>query len=113
MCSINAKNRAPDMCARFSALILHILGTYLIHICYPIYWFLTSDTRSFNENEFESENENVINTEGFGLSQNSDSNNSLNIENSDNESEISDLFQENTLLNMATEAQMRRIVENV
>ncbi|EXX66634.1 hypothetical protein RirG_121920 [Rhizophagus irregularis DAOM 197198w] len=75
------------------------------------------NTENFNENEFESENENVINTGGFGLSQNSDSNNSLNIEDSDSESEISDynlqdLFQENILLNMATEAQMRRIVEN-
>ncbi|GET49900.1 hypothetical protein GLOIN_2v1825001 [Rhizophagus irregularis DAOM 181602=DAOM 197198] len=71
------------------------------------------NTRSFNE----SENENVINTEGFGLSQNSDSNNSLNIENSDNESEISDynlqeLFQENILLNMANQDQIKRIVEN-
>ncbi|PKK56853.1 hypothetical protein RhiirC2_721602, partial [Rhizophagus irregularis] len=75
------------------------------------------NTEDFDENEFESENENVINTEGFGLSQNSDSNNSLNIKNFDNESEISDynlqdLFQENILLNMATEAQMKRIVEN-
>ncbi|PKY61603.1 hypothetical protein RhiirA4_486809 [Rhizophagus irregularis] len=67
----------------------------------------------FNENEFENNNENVINTEGFGLSQNSDSNNSLNIKDSDNESELSDynlqdLFQENTLLNMgATRAEVR------
>ncbi|GBC39128.1 hypothetical protein GLOIN_2v1765994 [Rhizophagus irregularis DAOM 181602=DAOM 197198] len=65
------------------------------------------NTESFDENEFESENENVINTEGFSLSQNSDLNNSLNIEDSDSESEISDynlqdLFQENLLLNMAT-----------
>ncbi|PKY63133.1 hypothetical protein RhiirA4_491086, partial [Rhizophagus irregularis] len=54
---------------------------------------------------------------GFGLSQNSDSNNSLNIkdsdiENSDTESEIFDynlqeLFQENILLNMATVDEMR------
>ncbi|GBC32070.2 hypothetical protein GLOIN_2v1478394 [Rhizophagus irregularis DAOM 181602=DAOM 197198] len=76
------------------------------------------NTGSFNENEFESENENVINTEGFGLSQNSDSNNSLNIENSDNESEISDynlqdLFQENILLDMANQDQIKRIMENV
>ncbi|PKY35988.1 hypothetical protein RhiirB3_457716, partial [Rhizophagus irregularis] len=39
------------------------------------------NTEDFNENEFESENKNVINTGGFGLSQNSDY---------DNESEISD-----------------------
>src|SRR3990170_2663628 len=32
----------------------------------------------FNENEFENEIENIINTGDFGLSQNSDSNNSLN-----------------------------------
>ncbi|GBC43016.2 hypothetical protein GLOIN_2v1847961 [Rhizophagus irregularis DAOM 181602=DAOM 197198] len=75
------------------------------------------NTEDFNKNEFENENENVINTGGFGLNQNSDSNNSLNIKDSDNESEISDynlqdLFQENILLNMATEAQIRRIVEN-
>ncbi|PKK46165.1 hypothetical protein RhiirC2_834547, partial [Rhizophagus irregularis] len=37
------------------------------------------NTENFNENEFESENENVINTGGFGL------NNSLNIKDSDNE----------------------------
>ncbi|PKY63452.1 hypothetical protein RhiirA4_492415, partial [Rhizophagus irregularis] len=42
------------------------------------------NTKDFDENEFENENENVINT-GFGLSQNSDSNNSLNIKNSNNE----------------------------
>ncbi|PKC53750.1 hypothetical protein RhiirA1_478641, partial [Rhizophagus irregularis] len=75
------------------------------------------NTENFNENEFESENENVINTGGFGLSQNSDSNNSLNIENSDSESEISDynlqdLFQENILLDMANQDQIKRIVEN-
>ncbi|PKY62601.1 hypothetical protein RhiirA4_489338, partial [Rhizophagus irregularis] len=72
---------------------------------------------NFNENEFENNNENVINTEGFGLSRNSDSNNSLNIkdsniENSNTESEIFDynlqeLFQENILLNMATIDEMR------
>ncbi|CAB4445006.1 unnamed protein product [Rhizophagus irregularis] len=39
--------------------------------------------KDFNENKFENYNENVINTEGFGLSQNSDSNNSLNIKDSD------------------------------
>ncbi|PKY60614.1 hypothetical protein RhiirA4_519262, partial [Rhizophagus irregularis] len=66
-----------------------------------------------NESENENNNENVINTEGFGLSQNSDSNNSLNIEKSDNKSELSDynlqdLFQENILLNMgATRAEVR------
>src|SRR6185369_404874 len=48
------------------------------------------NTKDFDENEFENNNENVINTEGFGLSQNSDSNNSLNIKDSDNESELSD-----------------------
>ncbi|CAB4445004.1 unnamed protein product [Rhizophagus irregularis] len=57
------------------------------------------------ENEFENNNENVINTEGFGLSQNSDSNNSLNIEDSDTESE-------NELLNMANQDQIKRIIEN-
>src|SRR6185369_14460198 len=76
------------------------------------------NTKDFDENEFENNNENVINTEGFGLSQNSDSNNSLNIKNSDiedsdTESELSDfnlqdLFQENILLNMgATRAEVR------
>ncbi|CAB4403278.1 unnamed protein product [Rhizophagus irregularis] len=73
--------------------------------------------KDFNENEFENNNENVINTEGFGLSQNSDLNNSLNIknsniENSDIESEIFDynlqeLFQENILFKMATVDEMR------
>ncbi|PKY56690.1 hypothetical protein RhiirA4_428433 [Rhizophagus irregularis] len=61
--------------------------------------------RDFDENEFENNNENVINTEGFGLSQNSDSNNSLNIEDSDTESE-------NELLNMANQDQIKRIIEN-
>ncbi|EXX53783.1 hypothetical protein GLOIN_2v1765994 [Rhizophagus irregularis DAOM 181602=DAOM 197198] len=75
------------------------------------------NVRDFDENEFESENENVINIKGFGLSQNSDSNNSLNIEDSDSESEISDynlqdLFQENILLDMANQDQIKRIVEN-
>ncbi|PKB96869.1 hypothetical protein RhiirA5_385047 [Rhizophagus irregularis] len=73
--------------------------------------------KGFDENEFENENENVINTEGFGLSQNSDSNNLLNIKDFDNESEISDynlqdLFQENILLNMANQDQIKRIIEN-
>ncbi|CAB4443570.1 unnamed protein product [Rhizophagus irregularis] len=69
------------------------------------------NTEGFNENEFENENENVINTEGFGLSQNSDSNSD--IENSDTKSELSDynlqdLFQENILLNMgATRDEVR------
>ncbi|PKY62409.1 hypothetical protein RhiirA4_432510 [Rhizophagus irregularis] len=78
------------------------------------------NTKDFNENEFENNNENVINTEGFGSSQNSDSNNSLNIkdsniENSDTKSELSDynlqdLFQENILLNMgATLDEMRNL----
>ncbi|EXX53477.1 hypothetical protein RirG_243510 [Rhizophagus irregularis DAOM 197198w] len=80
------------------------------------------NSEDFNENGVENNEENIINTESFGLSQNSDSNNSLNIkdsdiENSDTESELSDynlqdLFQENILLNMATEDQMKRIVEN-
>ncbi|PKY63421.1 hypothetical protein RhiirA4_492300, partial [Rhizophagus irregularis] len=39
------------------------------------------NTKDFDENEFENNNENVINTKGFGLSQNSDSNSD--IENSD------------------------------
>ncbi|CAB4427343.1 unnamed protein product [Rhizophagus irregularis] len=66
-----------------------------------------------NKNESEKE----LRKKGFGLSQNSDSNNSLNIkdsdiENSDTESEIFDynlqeLFQENILLNMATIDEMR------
>jgi hypothetical protein len=63
------------------------------------------NTKDFNENEFENENENVINTEGFSLSQNSDSNNSLNIEDSDTKSE-------NELLNMANQDQIKRIIEN-
>src|SRR6185369_15529369 len=71
---------------------------------------------NFNEDEFEDEVENVINTGGIGLSQNSESNSSLNIKNSENGSELSDynlqdLFQEN-ILNMATENQIRRILEN-
>ncbi|GET67358.1 hypothetical protein GLOIN_2v1847961 [Rhizophagus irregularis DAOM 181602=DAOM 197198] len=71
------------------------------------------NTEGFDENEFESENKNIINTEGFGLSQNSNSNN----KDSDNESEISDynlqdLFQENILLNMANQDQIKRIIEN-
>ncbi|GBC14388.2 hypothetical protein GLOIN_2v1805480 [Rhizophagus irregularis DAOM 181602=DAOM 197198] len=80
------------------------------------------NSEDFDENEVENNDENIINTEGFGLSQNSDSNNSLNIknsdiENSDTEIELSDynlqdLFQENILLNMATEIQMRRMLEN-
>ncbi|EXX56434.1 hypothetical protein RirG_216260 [Rhizophagus irregularis DAOM 197198w] len=80
------------------------------------------NSEDFNENEVKNNNENIINTGGFGLSQNSDSNNSLNIkdsdiEGSDSESEVSDynlqdLFQENILLNMATEIQMRRMLEN-
>ncbi|GET51528.1 ribonuclease H-like domain-containing protein [Rhizophagus irregularis DAOM 181602=DAOM 197198] len=70
----------------------------------------------FEEEESENEIENVINTGGFGLNQNSDSNSSLNFKNSDTESEISDynlqeLFQEN-IVNMANEAQIRRIMEN-
>ncbi|PKK40752.1 hypothetical protein RhiirC2_722871, partial [Rhizophagus irregularis] len=72
------------------------------------------NTEEFDENEFENKNENVINTKGFSLSHNSDLNNSLNIEDSDNESEISnynlqDLFQENILLNMANQNQIKRI----
>src|SRR6185369_12768499 len=60
-----------------------------------------------NEDKSENEIENVINTGGFGLSQNSDSNSSLNSRNSDSESELSDynlqgLFQEN-IINMANE----------
>ncbi|EXX65100.1 hypothetical protein RirG_136540 [Rhizophagus irregularis DAOM 197198w] len=80
------------------------------------------NSEDFNENEVKNNDENIINTESFSLSQNSDSNNSLNIkdsdiENSDTESELSDynlqdLFQENILLNMATEDQMKRIIEN-
>ncbi|EXX65892.1 hypothetical protein RirG_128960 [Rhizophagus irregularis DAOM 197198w] len=70
----------------------------------------------FEEEESENEIENVINTGGFGPNQNSDSNSSLNFKNSDTESEISDynlqeLFQEN-IVNMANEAQIRRIMEN-
>ncbi|PKC59280.1 hypothetical protein RhiirA1_469690 [Rhizophagus irregularis] len=68
-----------------------------------------------SEEEVEKENDNSDDSEkigeilkGFGLSQNSDSNNSLNIKDSDNESELSDynlqdLFQENISLNMAAE----------
>ncbi|RGB24085.1 hypothetical protein C1646_773590, partial [Rhizophagus diaphanus] len=68
------------------------------------------------ENIGENEIENDINMGDFGSNQNSDSNNSLNIKDSDNESEIFDynlqeLFQEE-ILNMATENQMKRIVEN-
>ncbi|EXX58406.1 hypothetical protein RirG_198310 [Rhizophagus irregularis DAOM 197198w] len=80
------------------------------------------NSEDFDENGVGNNDENIINTEGFGLSQNSDSNNSLNIrdsdiENSDTESELSDynlqdLFQENILLNMATADQMKRIVKN-
>ncbi|CAB4396374.1 unnamed protein product [Rhizophagus irregularis] len=71
------------------------------------------DTREFEEDELE----NVINTEGFDSSQNSDSNSSLNIKDSDTESEIfdynlQDLFQENILVDMATENQIKRIIEN-
>ncbi|PKK55957.1 hypothetical protein RhiirC2_801078, partial [Rhizophagus irregularis] len=67
------------------------------------------------ENINEEEIENVINTEGFGLSQNSDSNDSLKIKDSDNESELSDynlqgLFQENILLNMATVDEIRGLL---
>ncbi|CAB4486085.1 unnamed protein product [Rhizophagus irregularis] len=74
------------------------------------------DIENFNEEEFEDEIENVINRGDIGLSQNSDTNSSLNIKNSDNESELSDynlqdLFQEN-LLNMATENQIKRLIEN-
>ncbi|CAB4433861.1 unnamed protein product [Rhizophagus irregularis] len=74
------------------------------------------NTEDFNENEIGNNNENVINTEGFGLSQNSDSNNPLNTENSDIEEfdteksdyNLRDLFQENILLNMgATRAEVR------
>nr|GBC51343.2 hypothetical protein RIR_jg26018.t1 [Rhizophagus irregularis DAOM 181602=DAOM 197198] len=69
--------------------------------------------------DIEEENEDSDNSEkigeilkGFGLSQNSDSNNSLNIKDFDNKSEISDynlqdLFQENILLNMANQDQIR------
>ncbi|CAB4492630.1 unnamed protein product [Rhizophagus irregularis] len=68
---------------------------------------------NFNEDEFEDEIENDINRGGIDLSQNSDTNSSLNIKNSDNESELSDynlqdLFQEN----MATENQVKRLIEN-
>ncbi|CAB4495649.1 unnamed protein product [Rhizophagus irregularis] len=68
---------------------------------------------NFNEEEFEDEIENVINRGDIDLSQNSDTNSSLNIKNSDNESELSDynlqdLFQEN----MATENQVKRLIEN-
>ncbi|EXX67813.1 hypothetical protein RirG_110950 [Rhizophagus irregularis DAOM 197198w] len=71
---------------------------------------------NFNEDEFEDEIENVINRGGSDLSQNSDTNSSLNIKNSDNESELSDynlqdLFQEN-ISNMATENQIKRLIEN-
>ncbi|CAB4492631.1 unnamed protein product [Rhizophagus irregularis] len=71
---------------------------------------------NFNEEEFEDEIENVINRGDIDLSQNSDTNSSLNIKNSDNESELSDynlrdLFQEN-ILNMATENQIKRLIEN-
>src|SRR6185369_5719605 len=75
------------------------------------------NTKDFEENEFENNNENILNTEGFGLSQNSDSNNSLNnknsdIEDSDTGSELTDynlqdLFQENELLNMANRDEIR------
>ncbi|CAB4431064.1 unnamed protein product [Rhizophagus irregularis] len=47
------------------------------------YEMWNENDEGFNENEFGNENENVINTGGFDLSQNSDSNNSLNIKNSD------------------------------
>ncbi|GBC30572.2 hypothetical protein GLOIN_2v1847961 [Rhizophagus irregularis DAOM 181602=DAOM 197198] len=80
------------------------------------------NSEDFNENEVENNDENIINTGGFGLSQNSDSNNSLNIKDSDikgsdSESEVSDynlqdLFQENILLDMANQDQIKRIVEN-
>ncbi|RGB23900.1 hypothetical protein C1646_773844, partial [Rhizophagus diaphanus] len=68
------------------------------------------------ENIGEDEIKNNINTGDFGSSQNSDSNNSLNIKDSDNKSGIFDynlqeLFQKE-ILNMATENQMKRIVEN-
>ncbi|CAB4419359.1 unnamed protein product [Rhizophagus irregularis] len=69
------------------------------------------NAENFNENEIEDNDENVINTGGFGLSQNSDSNSD--IENSDTKSELfdynlQDLFQENILLNMgATRAEVR------
>ncbi|CAB4484818.1 unnamed protein product [Rhizophagus irregularis] len=71
---------------------------------------------NFNKDEFEDEIENNINRGGIDLSQNSDTNSSLNIKNSDNESELSDynlqdLFQEN-ILNMATENQIKRLIEN-
>ncbi|RIA82236.1 hypothetical protein C1645_862983 [Glomus cerebriforme] len=71
-----------------------------------------------NENEIEDELQNIINTEGFDLSQNSESNSSLNIEISDTESKLSnynlqELFQENRILNMATEVQMARLLERV
>ncbi|CAB4426071.1 unnamed protein product [Rhizophagus irregularis] len=73
--------------------------------------------RDFEENESENEFENIINTGGFGLNQNSDSNNSLNLENSDSESELSDynlqgLFQEN-IINMANIGQINRALENL
>ena len=72
------------------------------------------------ENINEGEIENIINTGGFNLSQESSSSelfiNPGNI-NSDTESELSDynlqdLIQENILLNMATEVQMKRMLEN-
>ncbi|GET53753.1 hypothetical protein GLOIN_2v1846315 [Rhizophagus irregularis DAOM 181602=DAOM 197198] len=74
------------------------------------------DIENFNEEEFEDEVENVINRGDSDLSQNSDTNSSLNIKNSDNESELSDynlqdLFQEN-ILKMATEGQIKRVIEN-
>ncbi|RGB21430.1 hypothetical protein C1646_778047, partial [Rhizophagus diaphanus] len=64
----------------------------------------------------ENEIKNNINIGDFGSSQNSDSNSSLNIKDSDNESEISDYnlqeLSQEEILNMATENQMKRIVEN-
>ncbi|PKB92279.1 hypothetical protein RhiirA5_445291, partial [Rhizophagus irregularis] len=71
---------------------------------------------NFNEEEFEDEIENVINRGDIDLSQNSDTNSSLNVKNSDNESELSDynlqdLFQGN-IINMATEDQIKRLIEN-
>ncbi|GET55921.1 hypothetical protein GLOIN_2v1804155 [Rhizophagus irregularis DAOM 181602=DAOM 197198] len=71
---------------------------------------------NFNEDEFEDKIENVINRGDIDLSQNSDTNSLLNIKNSDNESELSDynlqdLFQED-ILNMATENQIKRLIEN-
>ncbi|PKK41171.1 hypothetical protein RhiirC2_806187, partial [Rhizophagus irregularis] len=80
------------------------------------------NSEEFDKNEVENNDENIINTESFGLSQNSDLNNLLNIkdsdiEGSDSESEVSDynlqdLFQENILLDMANQDQIKRIVEN-